>query len=100
MKKRIEIKKPNKDDDLMRKILNPTTRQDIYDTIPNAKAIFEGGGVKPRSMAPAAVTPLTKYAVARQERMSARKEMLTKRAKEHFDKMLQNRLSDIEKNCK
>ena len=92
MKKKIEIKKPNKDDDLMRKILNPTTRQDIYDTIPNAKAIFEGGGVKPRSMAPAAA--------ARQERVSARKEMLTKRAKEHFDKMLQNRLADIEKNCK
>jgi hypothetical protein len=89
------------DDNLMNKILNPKTKQDIYDTIPNAREIFEGQSVKPqRSVAPVPVTPKYKYQQLRQERLQERKEMLTKRAKDHFNKMLEKRLAEIEKNCK
>ena len=54
-------------------------------------------GAKKHNPAPRSLHPA---AAARQERQQQRKEMLTKRAKEYFDKMLKNRLTEIEKNCK
>tara|TARA_R110000787_G_scaffold217017_1_gene325934 strand:+ start:205 stop:534 length:330 start_codon:yes stop_codon:yes gene_type:complete len=104
------------DPDLEQKILRPKTKQDIYDTVPGARAIFDPesvtstprqsidkfvkaaiAGAKKHNPAPRSVHPA---AVARQERQQQRKEMLTKRAEEHYDKMLKNRLNEIEKNCK
>ena len=87
----VKINKPNKDDDLMRKILNPTTKQDIYDTIPNAKAIFEGPAVH--------VAKTTHNAKLINDR-AARIERLRTRAQDAARRTYERNLAAIEKNIK
>jgi predicted DNA-binding protein YlxM (UPF0122 family) len=66
------------------KILNPQSKQDIFDTIPKAKKLFEE---KPE------INPMLK---ARNER----KEKLIKNATEHYDKLLEKRIQEIERNTR
>mgnify|MGYP003660222363 CR=1 FL=1 len=94
------------DPDLARKILNPTSRQDIYDTVPNAKQIFEPSAMS--QVAPA-VTVNTKAGVLptiaerrqrhAQER-AAQVEVRRNRAREYARKSYEKNLENIEKNIK
>jgi len=100
----------NDEDDLFRKITNPTTRQDIYDTIPNAKAIFEPsvvrGALKHGSVQTISASKpkvQDQRSIVKEQRkddraarVELRREQARRYAKHRYDK----NLSDIEKNIK
>ena len=72
--------------DYIDKILNPQSKQDIFDTVPAARKLFDN---KPSS-----------GKVSSLQKRSERKEKLINNAKEHFAKMLDRRIKEIEGNIK
>ena len=86
------------DPDLARKILNPTSRQDIYDTVPNAKEIFEPS---PSSVPQSTLAERRQHHLQeRAQERAAQVEVRRSRAREYARKSYEKNLKNIEKNIK
>ena len=72
--------------DYIDKILNPQSKQDIFDTVPAARKLFDNNPSSGK--------------VSLLQKRSERKEKLINNAKEHFAKMLDRRIREIEGNIK
>ena len=79
-----------KDRDFIDKILNPTSIEDIYDTVPKAKELLQQALPK---VAAKKVLPSS-----REQRLAERRNKLNKLAIDNSAKMLARRLAEIKKN--
>ena len=79
-----------KDRDFIDKVLNPTSIEDIYDTVPKAKELLQQAlpRVAAKKMLPS----------SREQRLAERRNKLSKIAIDNSAKLLARRLAEIKKN--
>ena len=79
-----------KDRDFIDKVLNPTSIEDIYDTVPKAKELLQQAlpRVAAKKMLPS----------SREQRLAERRDKLRKIAIDNSAKLLARRLAEIKKN--
>jgi len=79
-----------KDRDFIDKVLNPTSIEDIYDTVPKAKELLQQAlpRVAAKKMLPN----------SREQRLAERRDKLSKIAIDNSAKLLARRLAEIKKN--
>jgi len=79
-----------KDRDFIDKVLNPTSIEDIYDTVPKAKELLQQAlpKVAAKKMLPS----------SREQRLAERRDKLSKIAIDNSAKLLARRLAEIKKN--
>jgi|TARA_R110000822_G_scaffold3896_2_gene16623 hypothetical protein len=79
-----------KDRDFIDKVLNPTSIEDIYDTVPKAKELLQQAlpRVAAKKMLPS----------SREQRLAERRDKLSKIAIDNSAKLLARRLAEIKKN--
>ena len=79
-----------KDRNFIDKVLNPTSIEDIYDTVPKAKELLQQAlpRVAAKKMLPS----------SREQRLAERRDKLSKIAIDNSAKLLARRLAEIKKN--